>query len=451
MSEIARERLIVFTRYPEPGKTKTRLIPCLGPHGAAALQRRMTEHLLINVRRLGDVRPVALEIRYAGGSRELMQGWLGCSPMYTPQSCGDLDRRMGSAFNDAFGSGVDAAVIVGTDIPGITPEILNQAFAALQNWDLAFGPAHDGGYYLIGMHKNSFGRALPQLFSGIPWGTADVLDISLKIAAKIGLTVALLEKLQDVDRPEDIRVWEQQTGIAVNHLYTDRISVIIPTLNEAADIAPTLKQAQKGVNVETIIVDGGSRDNTTEIARVHGAKVLSTSPSRAGQMNAGASIATGDIYLFLHADTRLPDRFDVHVRRTMQQSDVAAGAFKLRIDSDGSSLRIMEQVANLRSRYLKKPYGDQALFLNAALFHSLGGFPDLPIMEDYELIRLLGKKGRVVVLPQTVVTSPRRWLNIGVWRTWMINQLVILGYYLGISPEKLARFYRRGKGRGKNI
>jgi len=203
--------------------------------------------------------------------------------------------------------------------------------------------------------------------------------------------------------------------------------------------------------VETIIVDGGSRDNTTEIARVHGAKVLSTSPSRAGQMNAGASIATGDIYLFLHADTRLPDRFDVHVRRTMQQSDVAAGAFKLRIDSDGSSLRIMEQVANLRSRYLKKPYGDQALFLNAALFHSLGGFPDLPIMEDYELIRLLGKKGRVVVLPQTVVTSPRRWLNIGVWRTWMINQLVILGYYLGISPEKLARFYRRGKGRGKNI
>jgi rSAM/selenodomain-associated transferase 2/rSAM/selenodomain-associated transferase 1 len=449
MSEITRERLIVFTRYPEPGKTKTRLIPCLGPQGAAALQRRMTEHLLANVRRLRAVRPTALEIRYAGGSRQLMQGWLGAGLMYTPQSNGDLDRRMGRAFNDAFGCGVDAAVIIGTDIPGITAEILHQAFAALQNRDLVFGPACDGGYYLIGMHNNSFGRALPQLFSGIPWGSADVLDLSLKVAAKIGLTVALLEKLQDVDRPEDIRIWEQQTGNAVKHLHTDRISVIIPTLNEAADITPTLKQAQKGDHVETIIVDGGSRDNTTEIARSYGAKVLSTLPSRAGQMNAGASIATGKIYLFLHADTRLPDRFDVHVRQAMQQSDVAAGAFKLRIDSDVSSLRIMERVANLRSRYLKKPYGDQAIFLNAALFHSLGGFPDLPIMEDFELVRRLGKKGRIVILPQAVVTSPRRWLNIGVWRTWMINQLVILAYYLGVSPEKLAHFYRRGRGEYK--
>jgi hypothetical protein len=108
----------------------------------------------------------------------------------------------------------------------------------------------------------------------------------------------------------------------------------------------------------------------------------------------------------------------------------------------------MERIANLRSRFLQKPYGDQALFTTQEMFHRIGGFPEMPIMEDFELVRRLGREGRIGILPLPVRTSPRRWIRVGVWRTWLINQLVVLGYFLNVAPERLARFYRRRAHRG---
>ena len=140
MPDATRERLIVFTRYPESGKTKTRLIPRLGPEGAARLQRRMTEHLLVSVGLFTATYPVHVEIRYTGGSAELMLNWLGPTFTFSPQGPGGLDQRMGTAFDKAFKSGIRKAVIIGTDIPDISDEILLRAFTSLKHDDLVFGP-----------------------------------------------------------------------------------------------------------------------------------------------------------------------------------------------------------------------------------------------------------------------------------------------------------------------
>jgi hypothetical protein len=432
------EQLVIFTRYPEPGITKTRLIPVLGPEGAAAVQRQMTEHLLDSVCRLVRTRPLAVEIRFAGGDVRLMQAWLGSNFLYAAQGDGELDKRMTAALAAAFDAGAEAAVIIGTDIPGITAGIIGRAFDALKEKDAVFGPAADGGYYLVGLRKGAFGRALPTLFTGMPWGTNRVLGLSLERAAERMLSVALLDALEDVDRPEDLAVWERFAG--------PRISVVIPTLNEAANISETVRRAQNARNVEVIVVDGGSRDDTADIAGRLGALVLAAEASRARQMNVGAAAATGNILLFLHADTRLPEGYDGLVRGALSQPDTAAGAFALGIDSPLPSLRIMEHVANWRSRFLQKPYGDQAIFLAAETYRTIGGYPDLPIMEDFELARRLKKKGRIIVLPASVTTSARRWLHVGVWKTWFVNQATITAYLLGIAPGTIARFYHREKG-----
>ena len=438
MSSDPREQLVVFTRYPEPGATKTRLIPVLGPEGAAKLQRQMTEHLLSNISRLVRTRPLAVEIRFAGGNARRMRNWLGSNFIYAPQGDGDLDQRMTAALTAAFDGGAKAAVLIGTDIPGITADIVEQALDALRHKDAVFGPATDGGYYLVGLRKGAFGRALPTLFKGLPWGTNRVMGLSLKRAAELMLSVALLEALEDVDRPEDLAVWERFAG--------PRISVVIPTLNEAANISEAVRRAQNARNVEVMVVDGGSHDDTTDIAGRLGVLVLVAEASRARQMNVGAMAATGNILLFLHADTLLPDGYDDQVRGALSLPDTAAGAFALGIDSSLPSLRIMEHVANWRSRFLQKPYGDQAIFMAAETFRTIGGYPELPIMEDFELVRRLKKKGRIIVLTSPVTTSARRWLRVGVWKTWFVNQAAIAAYLCGIAPGTIARLYNRERG-----
>ncbi len=224
-----------------------------------------------------------------------------------------------------------------------------------------------------------------------------------------------------------------------------RISVIIPALNEAAEIARTLAAARASRDVELLVVDGVSEDDTLDVARREGAKVLKARRGRAAQMNAGARAASGDVLLFLHADTRLPRDFDRAVRESMRRSDVVAGAFRLTIDAGGSSLRLIEAVANWRARKLQMPYGDQAIFTSASRFRAIGGYPELPFMEDFEMVRKLRRLGRIIVLPDSVLTSARRWRRVGAWRATWINQIAVAAYLAGVSPERLGAWYRRGK------
>ncbi|QHG18560.1 TIGR04283 family arsenosugar biosynthesis glycosyltransferase [Nostoc sp. ATCC 53789] len=224
-----------------------------------------------------------------------------------------------------------------------------------------------------------------------------------------------------------------------------RISIIIPTLNEAGNIKEAIVTTQPNTNIEVIIVDGGSKDDTIEIAQSLNVKVISSSPGRAVQMNAGAVAASGNILLFLHADTRLPTGFDDMIRTALEQPGIVAGAFKLRIDAPLLSLRWVEWGVNVRSHFCQMPYGDQAIFLTKKVFQQIGGFPELPIMEDFELIRCLKPIGRIVIIPTLVVTSARRWLQKGVFKTTLLNQIVIIAYLLGVSPERIRCWYRREK------
>jgi rSAM/selenodomain-associated transferase 1 len=193
------ECLIIFTRYPEPGKTKTRLIPALGAEGAATLQRQMTEHTLAQVKELQAKRLVSVEVYFVGGNQQLMQSWLGTSVIYRQQGDGDLGRRMAIAFQTALEAGKQRVVVIGTDCPDLKAQLMVKAFHALEQHDLVLGPAQDGGYYLIGLC-----RLIPELFTGISWSTAEVLQQTMSIAQRLELAVAYLPRLSDVDRPEDL-------------------------------------------------------------------------------------------------------------------------------------------------------------------------------------------------------------------------------------------------------
>jgi len=201
---MAKERLLIFTRYPEAGKTKTRLIPALGAEGAANLQRQMSEHTLLQVSELQSLRPLSVEVRFDGGNSLLMQDWLGRDIVYQPQGEGDLGCRMARSLSTTMLAGIDYVVIIGTDCPDLNAQLMMQAFHQLHlAHDLVLGPAIDGGYYLIGLR-----RFIPELFSGISWGTAKVFQQTVEIAKNLNLSVAYLPQLADVDRPEDLLVWE---------------------------------------------------------------------------------------------------------------------------------------------------------------------------------------------------------------------------------------------------
>nr|WP_208492325.1 TIGR04282 family arsenosugar biosynthesis glycosyltransferase [aff. Roholtiella sp. LEGE 12411] len=199
-----KQHLIIFTRYPEPGKTKTRLIPALGTHGAANLQRQMTEHTIFQVKELQKASAVSVEVRFAGGDWQLMQDWLGFSLVYQLQGEGNLGDRMARSLLDAFQSGAEKVIIIGTDCPDVNAQILATAFEQLQVFELVLGPAIDGGYYLIGLRQ-----PIPELFVNIEWGTAQVFQKTVEIAQLLNLSSVYLPTLADVDRPEDLPIWEK--------------------------------------------------------------------------------------------------------------------------------------------------------------------------------------------------------------------------------------------------
>jgi len=422
------------------------MIPVMGDRGAANLQREMTEHILSRVVGQWASNDPAVEIRYEGGNEDLMRRWLGSQFEYVLQRGAGLGERMQRAFEDAFESGAASAVIIGTDIPDLSEKVVKNAFALLKQKEMVLGPAKDGGYYLIGLSKTGFSPDISDLFSGIEWGENDVLKKTIDAATSLGIDYALVDKLEDVDLPEDLTVWERHKNKKHHKIVPTGISVIIPTLNEAEHIASTIASIGQDNNTQIVVADAGSLDDTVSIAKSLGATVIESCPPRSRQMNQGADAASEDVLLFLHADTRLPEDFDTPVFHVLKQPGVAAGAFELRIDASGKAIRFIEYVANRRSRYLKMPYGDQAIFMFSEVFHQIGGFSDMPIMEDFELIRRLQKEGDVVTVSEPVVTSPRRWLNHGILKTTLIHQLIVFSYFMGVSSDTIARLYRRGRG-----
>ncbi len=432
LSTAKRDRLIIFTRYPLPNRTKTRLIPSLGPLGAAELQRRMIEQTLKKARSLSSNKQIDIEIRYLGPNRRLMRRWLGPGLIFRAQRAGDLGQRMEAAFCEAFDSGCRRVLLIGTDVPDCSDQILQQAFSALRSHDLVLGPTNDGGYWLIGLRKEA------KMFTNISWGTDAVLDQTLARASQLQLSSQLLEPLTDIDCPQDLPLLKP--GLEPE---SPLISVIIPALNEAQNIEAAIRSAQTD-GVEIIVVDGGSSDDTAKRAQALGARLIVSPPGRARQMNSGARLAKGKWLFFLHADSILPPGYAANVFFAFFDQQTVAGAFSLKSDVPSPGLSIINWLVHIRTKYFQMPYGDQALFVRKSVFQSLGGFPDVPVAEDLLFVQRLRRLGRIVAMPAAVITSARRWHRVGILRALLINQIIVAGYCLSLPPDLLARLYKIG-------
>ena len=222
-----------------------------------------------------------------------------------------------------------------------------------------------------------------------------------------------------------------------------KISIVMPVLNEAAQLANTLRHLSISNQEELIIVDGGSIDNTMSIAREFTGKVYETKTGRASVMNYGAGKAEGGILLFFHADCVLPDNAFRIIRETLDNHRVSAGAFLLGIDHPGLKFRLIEFGANLRSRVSSIVYGDQGIFLTKETFDKIGGYAEIPLMEDIEISQRLKKCGNVVLLKSRVKASARRWLKEGAVYTTLRDWAIAFSYsFLNVSPDKLIKKYK---------
>jgi len=430
--------LVVFARYPQPGRCKTRLIPALGAERAAELHGEMVRRSLWQcdeLRRL-SADPVRVVIEYDGATRDDMASFVGADRELSAQCEGDLGERLAHAARVAFDAGTLRLVMIGTDCPALTAELLQKALEALKRCDLVLGPASDGGYYLIGLR-----RFHAELFESMPWSTDRLLAQTLNAAERCGLMAELLPVLDDVDLPEDLSVWEQH-----RHQQSCHTTVVIPTFNTEPRLEAAIASARQAAGVEVIVVAAGDVTESRRVASRTGCRFLESPAGRGRQLNAGARVALGEHLLFLHADTELPSGWDAEVRRVLSIERTIGGAFPVRLDAPGWRLRLIERGIAIRSRWLQWPYGDQALFLKREVFRQQGGFPELPLMEDFAFVRRLKSNGTIRLAALPVITSARRWLRLGAWRVTLINQLMVAGFLLGVPMRHLVRLYNRRAG-----
>jgi rSAM/selenodomain-associated transferase 2 len=221
-----------------------------------------------------------------------------------------------------------------------------------------------------------------------------------------------------------------------------RLSVIVPMLNEERAIGATLAAISIGApEAEIIVADGGSTDNSIEIARKRCAQILTAARGRAIQMNAGAAAAHGDALVFVHADTIVPATFGSDILAALADPKVVGGRFDIELDESSLACRLIGRLISLRSRLMRTATGDQAIFVRGEVFAAVGGFREIELCEDVEFARCLKRSGRVACLRSRVITSARRWRQNGlirtVFRMWLIKSL----FLAGISPQRLRRYY----------
>jgi rSAM/selenodomain-associated transferase 2 len=225
-----------------------------------------------------------------------------------------------------------------------------------------------------------------------------------------------------------------------------KFSIIIPVVHEGErihDLIESLNHLDSDKNIEIIIVDGTEEQDTLKAIHSNNAIKISSEKGRAKQMNSGASVARGEVLIFLHADTELPSRALKKIDFLMEQGDYVGGAFDLGIKSDKFIFKVIGTLSSLRSRLNRIPFGDQAIFIRREFFKKIGGYKETPLMEDVELMRRIKKSGnKIWIFYDRVITSPRRWEREGViyctFRNWTLQTL----YFLGVSPHKLIHYYR---------
>ncbi len=220
-----------------------------------------------------------------------------------------------------------------------------------------------------------------------------------------------------------------------------KVSIIIPTLNEASVLKQTLEDIRELAPFEIIVVDGASQDDTEAIAQQLADKTVTSPPGRAAQMNAGANSAEGELLLFLHADSCISKEGYQSMLYAMQNEKIAGGAFGLKIDSNNFALKLIAFSATLRAKYFGLVYGDQAIFVRRMVFEGMNGYSTLPICEDLEFFRRLQKKGQTTLLKDNAMTSARRWEKEGIAFTTARNIVIVFLFLLKFPPQILSKWY----------
>ncbi len=491
-----RRAVILFTRIPVPGHTKTRLMPYCSPRQCAQLHasflRDINRHLQgidadVFIYYAGPGNPEDLKTLW-NPLRDPDGGWqMGSGRMEFREQVGeDLGERMYTAMEQVLAEGYDKCVLTGTDLPDLTKSIFQDAFTRLDGHDVVLGPTRDGGYYLIGSRE-------PQhvCFENQKYGGNNVFEDTAAAVLNHGLTLSLTRVLHDVDTREDLleRVDRMRKRGGRLDLETDRlilkalkISVIVPIYNEIKILERTMQDIKRAFpNDEVIFVDGGSTDGTAEeldaimavsaedaaetaeaaettdaknaenAAETDHAKtdsdrafkVLHCEKGRARQMNLGAREATGDILFFLHCDSRLPKDPAKEIRRVYASH--LAGCFRIAFPTKRFLMLTNSVLSNMRAEQEGIMFGDQGIFIDRRLFEKMGGFPEIPLMEDYEFSRMLKRRGiSIGVARARIISSDRRYPKSTKGTLRLMKRMYDMRqcYLHGADPARLARLYR---------
>ena len=439
-----KKAIIIFTRVPEAGKTKTRMMPYLSGKQCVKLHECFLKDIKKECEKVDA--DVFVFCTPRGKERKLYPIF-GKEIKYDFQVGETLGQRMYNAIKDVFQKGYEACVLIGTDIPELKAKDLNHAFFKLQTKDIVFGPSADGGYYLIGMKKLQ-----KEIFEQKHYGHRDVLNNTVKQLSKKKCTVGYIRKLHDMDTREDLIGYRKRmrhdkslknTWTSRYLMYISKISVIIPTYNEEKTIMKLQEQLLPYQNqCEIIFVDGGSTDRTLELIRPE-FKVIQSKKGRANQMNAGAKQSHGDILFFLHCDSELPANFLHEIRIVMKR--VRVGCFGIAFHSRNFFMFTCRVISNHRIKDRKVMFGDQGIFIERELFFEVGMFPTLPIMEDYQFSLVLKeKKEKLGVTKHRIYTSDRRFPKGTIPKLqlmWKMNRLRKM-YRDGIDIEEISKMYQ---------
>lgn len=435
--------LIIFTREPKPGCTKTRLMPYLDEHQCSDLHLCFLRDIKSQLKFID----ADFIVSYTGGKPEKLRKVFGRRTEYVEQSGNDLGEKMHNAIKTVLENGYEKVVLMGSDVPEMEAESIMEAFALLDVDDVVLGPTDDGGYWMIGMKE-----PCEEAFHVKGYGSGNVLRDTMGSIEKTGRTIALTDSYGDIDVREDVREYLRRMRDDI-HLQKSatgkflaenaKISIIIPTYNEAATVEKMKEQLRPYRNdAEIIFVDGGSTDDTLEIIG-NDYRVINSEKGRANQMNTAALESSGDILFFLHCDSILPKNITAEIRRCM--SDNEYGCFGVKFNSGNFFMWTNRVISNHRAWHRGLPFGDQGIFIDRELFFEIGMFPVLPIMEDYEFGRKLVRYGiRPGKTHGRIETSGRRYEKgtIGILKTeyemWNLRRL----YRRGMNIEKIAEMYR---------
>ncbi len=430
----ARKALIIFMRYPEPGRVKTRLSAGIGAQEASRTYEKLARTTLGVASDFAERQEdVSLFLFYdpPEKSTEMKERFPG--PWhFIPQRGEHLGVRMGNAIEQTMARGFSQVVLVGSDIAHPSSRDYSRAFSILERGLVPLGPAQDGGFYLIGLNRYCHAPFAPRT-----WGQGTVFRRTRQLLQSCGFLTEDLPTRTDVDREDDLE------SLRDDFLHKTQLSVVIPTVGDPAEIKRRITGMQKQLwpGDEIVIASAEGTFPCTKEEDLEPVRCVKGPMGRGRQLNRGAGASRNNLLLFLHDDSLPPPQFPYLVRRTLQDEEVSLGCFSLEFTPSSPSLALIARWANVRSAFLKMPYGDQGLFCRRETFERVSGFRKPFIFEDVDFVRSCRSHGRLEVLNHPMLSSSRRYLKKGVLKASLHNHFMVFLYFLGVENRRLHQFY----------